>query len=219
MKNQLSSLKRRDTNTGLHSGLSGSFKISLLFFCMLIGLSWKNFSVNNLKTASLQKEDQSRQQPETVKIQDKKGNLVLHFNTHDQGAINYVEVLGHAVITNKEGVFSAIKSDGSWFTSHSNSIGPKIITEGDWVTIENIFFGEEKNRVKEKWTFHSCSDYIDWTIERSYSKNMTLEDTGFPQWSFDNMDTWTGALLGTGGWPGANCSTILMLHWETIPGK
>lgn len=193
MKDWLNALNKIATFIGPRLRLSGMVKISLLCLYILIGSGIKS------KGAGLYREDQSKLLQGAIKIQDKKGNLVLHLNTQDHCAINYVEVLGHAVITSNEGVFSAIKSNGNWLTSLTNIPGPKIITEGDQIIIENILFGEENNRVKEKWIFHSYSDYIDWTIERSYSKNRTLEDTGFPQWSFDNMETWTGALLGTGG--------------------
>ena len=67
------------------------------------------------------------------------------------------------------------------------------------VIIDGIIFGEKGNQVSEKWIFQPDSDYIDWTIERTFQGNMTLEDTGFPEWSFNSMETWTGALLGTGG--------------------
>ncbi len=135
----------------------------------------------------------------TIKIQDKKGNLVLNINYDNKCVIDYVETLGHAAVTNKKGVFSSIKINGNWFTTNSGIPIPKIIMGGDSIVIEDILFGEERNKVSEKWIFHPFSDYIDWTIERTYRRNNSLEDTGFPQWSFDSMDTWTGALLGTGG--------------------
>jgi hypothetical protein len=135
----------------------------------------------------------------TIRIQDKKGNLVLNVNYNNKCVIDYAEVLGNAVITNKDGVFSSVKSNDKWFTTSSDIPSPKVVNEGEKIIINDIIFGDENNRVREKWIFQTFPDYIDWTIERTYIVNMSLEDTGFPQWSFDKMDTWTGALLGTGG--------------------
>ena len=112
---------------------------------------------------------------------------------------NYVETLGHAVVSNKKGVFSSIKSKGKLYTTRSLIMSPKVTIENDTIVIDGINFGEKGRQVFEKWIFRADSDYIDWTIERSFPGQMTLEDTGFPEWSFNNMETWTGALLGTGG--------------------
>jgi hypothetical protein len=135
----------------------------------------------------------------TIKIQDQKGNLVLNINYNNKCVIDYVSTLGHAVITNNKGVFSAVKTNDNWFSTCSDIPFPKIIMEGEKIIIEDILFGEKDNLINERWIFQTYPDYIDWTIERTYPRNMTLEDTGFPQWSFDNMDTWTGSLIGTGG--------------------
>lgn len=138
----------------------------------------------------------------TVNVQDKKGNLVLNINCNNKCAIDFIETLGSKVVTNdadNKGAFSSIKSNGKWFTTLSDIPSPKIIMEGDKIVIDDILFGEKNNKVKEKWVFQTYPDYIDWTIERTYRRNMSLEDTGFPQWSFSSMDTWTGALLGNGG--------------------
>jgi hypothetical protein len=134
-----------------------------------------------------------------VKIQDGEGNLVLNIDCHKKCIINYVETLDHVVVSNKKGVYSSIKIDGKLYTTRYGIMSPKVITERDSVIIDGIIFGEKENIVSEKWIFRTGNDYIDWTIERTYRGQMTLEDTGFPEWSFNSMDTWTGALLGTGG--------------------
>ncbi len=42
-------------------------------------------------------------------------------------------------------------------------------------------------------------DHIVWRVERSYLNGGTIDDTYFPGWDFQEMSTWTGALLGNGG--------------------
>ena len=134
-----------------------------------------------------------------IKIQDKKGNLRLSLDYNNKCVIDYVEILGHAVVSNREGVCSSIKSNGKLFSTGSGIGSPDVKTEGERIIIDSIRFGEKGNLVMEKWIFQPAADYIDWTIERTYERNMSIEDTGFPEWSFDNMETWTGALPGTGG--------------------
>jgi hypothetical protein len=134
-----------------------------------------------------------------IKIQDRKGNLVLNIDCRNKCVIDYVKVLDNTVVTNRKGVCSSIKSNGKVYTTRSRIISPKVISNGDSVIIDGIIFGKKGNQIYEKWIFLMASDYIDWTIERTFVRNMTLEDTGFPEWSFNSMDSWTGALLGTGG--------------------
>jgi hypothetical protein len=135
----------------------------------------------------------------SIRIQDKTGNLILNIDCRNRCVINYVETLGHAVVSNKKGVYSSIKINGKLYTTRSQIISPKVRIAPDSIIINGIIFGQKGSQVFEKWIFCADSDYIDWTIERSFPGQMTFEDTGFPEWSFNNMDTWTGALLGTGG--------------------
>jgi hypothetical protein len=134
-----------------------------------------------------------------IKIHDSKGDLILDIDTRHKCIIDSVKVLGYDVISNKKGVYSSIKCIGKLYSTRSRIMPPKVISGRDSIVIDGIIFGEKENRVSEKWIFQPGADYIDWTIERTYKGNMTLEDTGFPVWSFNSMETWTGALLGTGG--------------------
>ena len=134
-----------------------------------------------------------------IKIQDHKGNLILNIDCHKKCVIDTVETLGQTVVSNKKGVFSSIKINGKLYNTRSRIESPEVTVADDSTIIDGINFGEKGKQVHEKWIFRTAADYIDWTIERTYPGNLTLEDTGFPEWSFNNMDTWTGALLGTGG--------------------
>ncbi len=139
--------------------------------------------------------------PETgrIKIQDKRGDLILGIDCQNKCMIDYVEALGREVVSNQKGVISSVKINGLSYTSGSGIKSPSVKVEGDKVTIGKIIYGVNGNEVSEQWIFNANDEYIDWTIERTYPGNMTLEDTGFPEWYFNGMDTWTGALTGTGG--------------------
>ncbi|MEO5998847.1 MAG: hypothetical protein ABIN89_18900 [Chitinophagaceae bacterium] len=135
----------------------------------------------------------------SIVITDGKENLVLNLQYKNKCIINEVQVMGQKVVTNTAGIYSAIQVKDKWFTTGDRIPDPKISINGDRVEISDIIFGEKNRLVVEKWIFKTYPDHIDWTIERKYPGQMVLEDTGFPQWSFENMKTWTGALLGTGG--------------------
>ncbi len=135
----------------------------------------------------------------TVRITDSNGNLVLNVNCRNKCVIDRVGIMGRVVVSNRQGVFSSVKYNGTVYSTNSDIPSPKITTGGDQTIIDGIIFGENESRISEKWIFRAGFDYIDWTIERSYKENISLEDTGFPEWSFDSMETWSGALLGTGG--------------------
>ena len=180
MKNINNSFNCRKTTDNNPNRLSDIMKISILFLLILIGSKCKSRSENERKEVSQNKEDVLKLLPGTIKIQDKKGNLVLNINYRNKCVVDYVETLGHAVITNNKGVFSAIKSNGNWFNTCSGIPEPKVLIEGDRISIEDILFGAKNSQVSEKWIFQCYSDYIDWTVERTYPGEITLEDTGFP---------------------------------------
>ncbi len=135
----------------------------------------------------------------SVTVRDGKGNLVVELQYKNKCILNNLQVMGQKVVTNADGIYSAIRVKGKWFTTQEGIPEPAISVAADKVEISNIIFGDKNKPVVEKWIFKTYPDYIDWTIERKYPEQMVLEDTGFPEWSFDNMQTWTGALLGTGG--------------------
>jgi hypothetical protein len=137
--------------------------------------------------------------PGIIKIHDHKGGLVLTLDCNNRCVLSKVETLGRAVVSKEPGVFSTIRIGEKVFSTSEGINSPAVKKENNLVTVEGIVFGDQDQPVTENWIFRSDSDFVDWTIERSYAGNMTMEDTGFPEWSFDSMDTWTGALLGTGG--------------------
>ena len=132
-------------------------------------------------------------------VRDGSGNLMLTIQYDNKVVVDRLQVFGEVPVSNDQGIFSAVKVNGNWFTTRSGIATPKVVIKKNNIVIDNIRYGEGENTIKEKWIFVPSSNYIDWTIERQHSGSLYLEDMGFPQWSFNNMETWTGALLGTGG--------------------
>lgn len=135
----------------------------------------------------------------TIQLQDKKGDLVIHINYDNKCVLDYVKTSGHVSVSGNSGVFSSIKLEGQWFTTSTDLPLPKVTVIAGRIIIRDILFGMENHKINEKWIFQTYDDHIEWTIERTYPEDMSPEDTGIPQWTFDNMETWTGALTGTGG--------------------
>jgi len=134
-----------------------------------------------------------------ITVSDNRGNLSLLLDCNNKCAIAGIKVLGTEVAASGSGAFSSIKVNGKTFTTLSDLKSPTVARSGNTVTLKDIVFGNGPDKISETWIFRSDSDFVDWTIEREYPVNMTLEDTGFPGWGFGNMETWDGALLGTGG--------------------
>jgi hypothetical protein len=134
-----------------------------------------------------------------ISIRDNKGKLELILDNNNKCAITGIKVLGTEVAAPGSGAFSSVKVNGKMYNTLSELKSPTAIRSGNTVTVKNIEFGNGTDRISENWIFRPDSDFVDWTIEREYPGSMTLEDTGFPEWAFNNMETWDGALLGTGG--------------------
>ena len=82
-----------------------------------------------------------------ISIQDKKGNLIINIDCRNRCVINYVEILGNAVVSNKKGVYSSIKSQGKLYTTRSHIMSPKVTVDDDTVVIDGIIFGPKGGRV------------------------------------------------------------------------
>ena len=138
-------------------------------------------------------------QKQQLIIRNKDKSLIV-LADYDKGCeISSLKVLGYEVLSHEHGVRGSLKQDGQWYRATGPVDRKNITITGDQVVIDSINIPTKSGRIIEQWTFEPGTDYIDWTIERNYGGNVSFEDMGFPEWSFDKMDTWTGALLGTGG--------------------
>lgn len=135
----------------------------------------------------------------TVLISDEAGALQVQLRYAGQCFLDSVRIRGREVIAPATGVCSAIKIGGEWFTTRSEIPSPIVTVEKNHVRVENIQFGNEANRITETWWFTENADHILWKIQRRYTRETTMEDMYLPGWDFADMQTWTGALLDTGG--------------------
>jgi len=134
-----------------------------------------------------------------VTITNKNHTLLLRLNYDHKCLIDRVIVNDKQLISPALGVYSAIKASGTWYDTHAGIDPPDIAINGDKVAVSNINFGPENIKITESWIFSVNADNITWKIDRTYHSVATIEDSFFPRWNFASMDTWTGALLGSGG--------------------
>lgn len=133
-----------------------------------------------------------------VIMADGNKNLLLRLNYDRKCTVDNVIVKGKEVISSN-GIFSGIKVSGAWHTTHSGIGTPNVKTAGNTVTVTDINFGGGGINVTETWRFTVNTDSIGWSIDRVYHSEGAIDDTYFPGWDFNNISTWTGALLGNGG--------------------
>ena len=136
-------------------------------------------------------------QQKLATLSDGQGQLVLRLNYDGCCVLDQVIVRGREV-AGSSGVSTGIRMDGRWFTTHSIAT-PNVAMDNDTLTVTGIAFGEPGEEIHETWRFTVKPDGIVWGITRQYPTNAILQDTGFPEWDFADMSTWTGGLLDNGG--------------------
>jgi hypothetical protein len=135
----------------------------------------------------------------TVTLSDGSGRLQLHLNVDRKCVLDGVTVNGRNVLSSETGVCSAVKVGGRGHSTRSCTVSPSVNVDGGVVTVAGIRFGGDEVSVEETWQFTELPDRILWKIQRRYGAETTLEDASIPGWDFADMQTWTGALLDTGG--------------------
>jgi len=134
-----------------------------------------------------------------VTMADAGSNLVLRLNYNGRCLLDRVIIRGREVIAADTGACSAIQVSNQWFTTRSGIPAPTVAVTKNKVTVRDVSFGGGGVQVKEDWEFSVEADRILWQIHRNYLSGGQLGDTYFPGWDFQQMDTWTGGLLDTGG--------------------
>ncbi|MHC1764624.1 MAG: hypothetical protein AB9869_09995 [Verrucomicrobiia bacterium] len=134
-----------------------------------------------------------------VTISDGKGNLVLRLDYSARCVLDQVKVGGRETIDPANGVCSGIKVGDQWFTTRASIPSPIVVLGSNTVTVTGIRFGGGGLHLSETWRFTALPESIVWRVDRVYEGSGMLEDSAFPGWTFADMATWTGGLLGHGG--------------------
>lgn len=135
----------------------------------------------------------------TVVLRDGSGKLELRLNYSKGCVVDRIKTLGQDVASESKGAWSGIQTQGRWHTTAELAKPPTVVKEGDRLRVSGIEYGTEGTRIVEGWTFTVKQDSMTWKIDRRYLNAGTIEGTAMPSMAFRTMDTWQGALLGTGG--------------------
>ena len=139
-----------------------------------------------------------------VTMTDGQGTLTLRLRYDGRCVLDRVVVRGQEVVSEAAGVYSSMHTgvyggDDRDYSTRSGIPSPIVDVGPQSVTVSHICFGGYLTQVEERWSFDVQPDCIDWQITRNCLNGCVQEDAGFPHWDFQNLSTWTGAVLGTGG--------------------
>jgi hypothetical protein len=113
--------------------------------------------------------------------------------------LDRVVVRGRQVVALETGICTGVLVSNQWSTTRHLTRAPNVKLRGNQVTVNDIVYSAGPLRLTETWAFTALSDRVEWRIKRSYLTAGAMDDSYFPGWDFENMGTWTGAMLDNGG--------------------
>ena len=133
----------------------------------------------------------------TIVFGNKTLQLTLDYNA--RANISALKVNGQLVIDGPAGIYSAIKTKKTTYTTLQLAADPVVTTTDNTITIAGIVYGDQDLTIKETWLFTLAGDKLRFAIDRSLSKAMLVEEAALPMFMFKRIDTWEGAYQGYGG--------------------
>jgi hypothetical protein len=131
-------------------------------------------------------------QTQVAHVSSLDANLQLAIRYGTGASIEQISADGRRIAMGGQGGWTGIRA-GEWFSS-SLAGSSSAVAGARKLTITGIAFGD----VKETWTFTPKPKSIEWRIQRSVPIGFQ-EDLAQPAFTFADLSTWTGAILGTGG--------------------
>lgn len=128
---------------------------------------------------------------------NKKISITLDYNKKIN--ISALRINGQEVIEGESGVYSAIRTkDTLYSTLHLLSV-PIVKVVNNTVSIAGITYGDAGLAIQEGWIFTIGANDISLALNRTLSKSVIAEKVGLPVFIFKDMDTWEGAYQDYGG--------------------
>jgi len=133
-----------------------------------------------------------------VTMSDREHHVVLRLCYDNRCVLDRVTVRGQDVLSDA-GVYSSVRLNGREYITQSGIPSPTVSTDDNRVIATGIRFGGDGALIEEAWSFRVEEDHIQWQIARMYLTGSTVDNVSLPNWTFKDLSTWTGAILGTGG--------------------
>jgi hypothetical protein len=134
---------------------------------------------------------------QTLVFGNAKLQLTLDYNA--KATISALTVNGEKVIDGPEGIYSLLKTRTATYSTLHLLANPVAAKTGNIVTLKNIVYGDEDLRITETWRFIISKDNIKFTIDRTLSKPVEIEQASLPVLTFKSVNTWEGAYQDYGG--------------------
>ncbi len=135
--------------------------------------------------------------PGKITISSPKISLVI--DCLNKAVISSVVVNGEQVVGSVDGVYTSVKAAGITYSSLQSNSTPVVVETPQFVKLSDIKYGSESFTVSENWIFTKKNNSIDWSIERTVSNPLLIEEAALPVFNFNSINTWEGAYQGYGG--------------------
>ncbi|MDN5287990.1 MAG: hypothetical protein JWR38_4264 [Mucilaginibacter sp.] len=136
-------------------------------------------------------------EPKTVTISTPKLSMVLDYD--NKASIISLVINGKKVIGSADGIYTSIKVGGVTYSSLHLKGTPVFVKTAGTFKINGISYGDKGLTINESWTFLKKDKSIKWLIERTFSKQVKVDEAAMPVFNFDDINTWDGAYQGYGG--------------------
>jgi Bacterial alpha-L-rhamnosidase 6 hairpin glycosidase domain len=128
---------------------------------------------------------------------NEKISVTLDYN--EKVNISLLVVNGQQVIAGDTGIYSAIRTKETVYSTLNLSSTPAVKIANNTISISKINYGDKHLSINETWTFTISAETIQFGISRTLSKAITAEQVALPVFMFNSMDTWDGAYQDYGG--------------------
>lgn len=125
--------------------------------------------------------------------------ITMTLDYGNKASITSLVVNGQKVISSVDGIYTSVRMDGVVYSSLRLKTIPALIKTGNIIKLTGITYGDKNLTIKENWIFTIAGKSIKWTLERTCSKPVVVEESALPVFNFDSIDTWEGAYQGYGG--------------------
>lgn len=163
------------------------FRIFIIVY--FIGISFITFA----QTITISNDANNKK----ISFGNAKIKAILDYNK--QANISFLSVNGTPVILVDSGIYSAIKTKKTSFSTLHCLKDPVINIAANTISVSGISYGDKDISITENWIININNNTIKLNMQRSLSKEIVAEEITSPVFMFSNINTWEGAFQDYGG--------------------